>query len=202
MKKIIYTISILACLLLFTCCEKNKAGTFKLRMVVFEDADNGISDIHDIEFSKVYFRGKKMLELVPNKDSHYFCMIEGNEFSGFFPSIDALNFNNKIELKSKARGAISLPDPIEGYENRKNIQDTILEGANLRRFCINTENEYSVFYIGEKLDIPFSLNKKIENDYNGSIRRIDTYQREQDRFISLRLSYTDTIPEKFFNILK
>lgn len=187
--------------LLFS-CQNNKAGAFKLRMVIFEDADKGISDIHDIEFSRVYFRGNKMLELVPNNNSHYFCLIEGDKFSGFFSDIETLNFDNKKDIKTKKRGAIPLADILEGYEHKKDIQDTILDGESLKRFCINTENEYCVFYIGEKLNIPFSLNKKIESDYKGSIRRVDTYQREQDRFVSLRLNYTDTIPQKFYDILK
>lgn len=191
----------LFCILLASCGEKN-AGVFKLNMVVFTDADKGISDVHNIEFSRVYFIGKKMLEVIPNDNSYSYCFLDNKNYSGFFDHLDSLNFNVKKEISKKDRGAIPLAEVIPNYENRVNISDTILDNTLLKRFCINTENEYSVFYIGNDLKIPFSLNELIEKDYKGTIRRIDTYQRLEDRFISLRLNYTDTIPQKFYNILK
>ena len=188
--------------LTLTSCGKKSAGAFSLKILVLEDADNGISNVHNIEFSKVYFIGDKMLEVVPVDKSFNYCYIENNYFSGYYSNLDELNFDNKIEVKQKKRGAVTLADQLEGYNERITMNDTVLEDLHLKRFAINTENEYSVFYIGDKLDIPFSLNKKIENDYKGTIRRVDTYQRNEDRFVSLKLNYSDTIPSTFYNILK
>lgn len=197
-----FVVAILAGFGLYKNFSSPKKGAFKLNVVIFEDADKGISSITDVQLANVYYIGDLMIEEVPKLSGEEYCFIKGTQFSGYFLNLNELNFDNKLSLKEKKAGAVGLADTIPNYFERTNMSDTILDEIHYKRFAIDAENEYSVFYVRENLKLPYSLNKRADKDYKGSIARIDTYQREEDRFISVRLVPNDTIPLKFYNKLK
>lgn len=186
----------------FSANNNNRTGCFKLSVIVFEDADAGISKVSEVQLANVYYVGDLMLEEVPKIKGAEYCFFNETKFSGYFNSLDQLNFDKKLSIKEKKNGAVALADTIPNYSARVNMTDTVMGEIAYKRFAVNNEEEYSVFYVTEKKDIPYSLNRIAEKDYKGTITRIDTYQRKEDLFISLRLINNDTIPRKFYNKLK
>ena len=78
---------------------------------------------------------------------------------------------------------------------------TLLDQIQYKRFAIRSAKEYSVFYLQDKLNIPYSFNKKAEEDYAGTITRIDTYNIQDDKFISITLNSMSKIQRQFYNNL-
>lgn len=183
--------------------NKKTYGSFSIEAVIYEDADMGISDVIEVELSRVYYCNDLMIERNKLNDTTYqFCLIKDKVYSGYFFALDSLYFKNKIDIYTKKGGLVYFRDSLPNYKKRIAMSDTILNKIHLKRFAINTDIEYSVFYLNEKVNkLPYSFNKIVEKDYKATIQRIDTYDRQNDRFISLRLSYTDSIPKIYFNKL-
>src|SRR5690606_14780338 len=132
-----------------------------------------------------------------------FALIENGK-AAFSNSLDQLLASKEIkEISDKKYGALFTPPPVPDYDKREAIADTAFGGYNYKRIRIVTDSAYSVFYI-HKTDtlMPFSLAPQIDKDYKGVLNRIDTYDKVNDRFVSLRMTVTDTIPQSIYSIIK
>ena len=82
------------------------------------------------------------------------------------------------------------------------MSDTAFNGYNYKRLKTVNDSSYSVFYIHQTDTLmPFSLAPQVDKDYKGVLIRIDTYDKTNNRFVSLRMTVTDTIPKSFYEIL-
>lgn len=183
--------------------NKKTYGSFSIEAVIYENADMGISEVIEVELSKVYYCNDLMIERNKLNDTTYqFCLIKDKAYSGYFYALDSLYFKKKIDIYTKRGGLVYFGDSLPNYSKRIAMSDTILDKIHFKRFAINTDIEYSVFYLNARINkLPYSFNRVAEKDYKATIQRIDTYDRQNDRFISLRLSYTDSIPKIYFNKL-
>ena len=114
-----------------------------------------------------------------------FCVFNSKFHTDFTSNIDSLPFMKAHNIESE----------------RMIMNDTVLDQIQYKRFAIRSANEYSVFYLQDKLNIPYSFNKKAEEDYAGTITRIDTYNIQDDRFISITLNSMSKIQRQFYNNL-
>lgn len=204
-----FFIIVFASCIFFACGNKvRKAGRIQIEVAVYHDPNGDLYDSELVQISDLYFVGTRFLEHIPYYNDSLqiprFTLInldEGNTI--------AANDLNKLQkcntyrdLSKKKYGAIFLPPPVPDYGTRETISDTIFGGYNYKRLRIVNDSSYSVFYV-HKTDtmLPFSLAPQISKDYPGQLNRIDTYDKINDRFVSLRMTVTDTVPLKIFNIL-
>ncbi len=124
------------------------------------------------------------------------------EYTPFTVDLDSLKILPSLEISSKNIGAVGLGDTIPNYKNRIALNDTILDEIEYKRFAVRNPNEYTVFYVQNNLNIPYSFNRLAEKDYKGTISRIDTYKIEEDVFLSITLKAERTIKKRYFNSLK
>jgi hypothetical protein len=130
-----------------------------------------------------------------------FCVFNSKFHTDFTSNIDSLPFMKAHNIESKKQGTLFLRTSIPNYSERMIMNDTVLDQIQYKRFAIRSANEYSVFYLQDKLNIPYSFNKKAEEDYAGTITRIDTYNIQDDRFISITLNSMSKIQRQFYNNL-
>jgi len=184
--------------------KENIYGKITTSLRVYENANKGITDVNLIPISTLYFVNEILIEELPQEYySERYCLIRDNQYSDYYISSgDLLNKQVIHDVSTKDRGALFVKDTIPFYMQRVNMTDTLLNGINYKRFYINTEKDFAVFYIEQSSKkLPYTLNKLADLDYSGNLSRIDTYQREEDRFTSFRMHVTDTIPEKIYQIL-
>ncbi|MDO5666140.1 MAG: hypothetical protein Q4G63_12925 [Bacteroidia bacterium] len=213
-KKIYYTfISILICALLsvvlVVLINKNihpvRYGRIRTFLNVFNNASVSLYDSYQLKISDMFFRDNLIIENVPDAEitrvKPYNLIYDGYYIEG--DNLQSLSLGSlKNDLKAKNSGAIFVNDTIPNYENRINMSDTVLNNKNLKRFYIRTPLDFSVFYVDETLqNLPYSFNFIVDKDYNGTLVRIDTYQEQFDKFTTLFLTHTDTIPENIYNTL-
>lgn len=204
-----FFIIVFASCIFFSCENKvRKAGRIQIEVAVYHDPNGDLYNSELLQVSDLYFVGTRFLEHIPYYNDSLqiprFTLInldEGNTLAG--EDLNELPKNKTYkDLSEKKYGAIFIPPPVPGYEKREVISDTIFSGYDYKRLRIVNDSSYSVFYI-HKTDtvLPFSLAPQISKDYRGLLNRIDTYDKINDRFISLRMTVTDTVPLKIFNIL-
>ncbi|HLT34402.1 MAG TPA: hypothetical protein VKZ98_11465 [Aquaticitalea sp.] len=199
---------LLAFPLFFACKDSvKKAGHIQIEAAIYHDPTGDLYNSDLVPISDLYFMGNRFVEEVPYQNDSLgvkrFALIENGKAT-FSNSLDQLLTSNEIkEISEKKYGALFTPPPVPDYDEREVIADTAFGGYNYKRIRIVTDSAYSVFYI-HKTDtlIPFSLAPQIDKDYKGILNRIDTYDKVNDRFVSLRMTVTDTIPQSIYSIIK
>jgi len=209
MKNKITLLILMAVLVLLSGCDRRKVmktGQIRLELVVYNDPDGNLYDSFQLPISTLWFVDDIFLEQVPRltpdipvpayafiRDSLYAPMDNWNS------SEAVLQFN---PLRQKHFGAAFLNRAVPGFDNREQLNDTVLSGMFLKRFQIVTPEEYSVFYLHPTdTVIPYSLSRQFEQEYEGIVVRIDTYERKRDRFLSLRMTYQEGVPQRYLQIL-
>lgn len=180
--------------------QKN-VGTIEINAMVYVDADKGISDIYPLNISKIHYMGKLMLEEVTENDTIKYCLFNNTYTTDYIPNLNELSKLENKALKTKKFGAIPLGNTIPNYNKKIIMNDTILNDISYKRFAVRSPNEYTVFYIQNDLNLPYSFNKLAEKDYKGTITRIDSYKIKEDVFISLKMKAEKKIQKKYFNTL-
>lgn len=180
-------------------------GRLKTLLNVYNNASVNVYDSYQLELSDMYFRNDLIIEYIPDDEftpSKTYNLIYKDSFTNA-NSLDELRFNvEKKSLSYKKSGAIFVYDSIMGYNKRKPMTDTLLHNQYLKRFFIQTPYDFSVFYIDTTLrNLPYSFNFLVDKDYNGSLVRVDTYQSDIDKFTTLKLQYSDTIPQNMYDAL-
>lgn len=181
--------------------EKN-IGTIDIDAMVYEGADAGITDIKDLKVSKMYYMQNMVLEEIQEDDTLKYCLFNHKRYTPYTVDLDSIELLPAKDLLFKNVGAISLGDSIPNYKNRIILNDTILDDTEYKRFAVRNPNEYTVFYVQNDLNIPYSFNALAEKEYKGTISRIDTYKIQEDVFISITLKTEKTIKRRYFNTLK
>lgn len=205
---------------LFVSCNKDnkirsEKGGIDVITNIYYNASKGLDDHQQIIISKINYWEGNIIELVPNihlpeitdrvyyiRDSVYFDV--GNTIDD-----KALVFKEKQlsdipeNLFNKKSGAVWINIPIYGYENRKNLTDTILYNRKaFKRFQIASKENFSIFYINKTDTIlPYSLNPIADRDYGGRLERIDSYDKKRDLFTTVILlprKYLDKEAEEIF----
>lgn len=194
---------------LFSCDNKVKKnmGKISLEIFVYNQPSKNIYDAVRIPISEMYFQNENFIEVLPNieNDNKHipFAFISGDKFAPF-NNLDKINDIKKFyNLATKNFGVKFINDSIKNYSSRKILTDTSFNGYNYKRVSIATKEDYTVFYIHQTDTIlPFSLSSQFDKDFKGILNRVDTYEIKKDRFTSLRMTVSDTIPQNFFNALK
>ncbi|MCL4638343.1 MAG: hypothetical protein M5Z89_05070 [Olivibacter sp.] len=193
---------------LFACNNNVKeAGHIQIQAVVYNDPTGDLYDSQLLEISDLYFMGSHFLEQIPyhndSLDIPQFAYINQGKFIQSNTLEELKSNNNFQDVVNKKFGAIFEPPAVPQYDKRQPLPDTSFNGYNYKRLKIVSDSAYTVFYINQTDTlIPFSLAPKIDKDYKGVLNRIDTYDKINDRFVSLRMTVTDTIPKSMYDVLK
>lgn len=189
------------------CCHEghnNKVRAEKGRIDIINNiyfhASQGLEDVHSFHVSKLNYHHDLILEIIPDMnfpemDETAYCVIdsvyynlENPENLGQCNIFSFARQNKAFPLYQKQKGALFGVDSIPYYEQRKELRDTILFNKKYKRFEIETPLSFSRYYVYPTDTIlPYSINRKVEIDYNGRIERIDTYNKKEDLFITLQL---------------
>lgn len=180
--------------------EKN-VGTIDIDVLIYENADAGVTDIHSLKVSKMYYMQDMILEELEEEEVKKYCLFNDKYCTSYTTDLDSIEYLAKQNLELKTIGAIPLNDTIPNYFNKKLMNDTILDDIAYKRFAIRNPNEYTVFYVQDNLNIPYSFNKLAEKDFKGTITRIDSYKLQEDLFISVTLKVDKKIKKSYFNTL-
>ena len=167
--------------------QKN-VGTIEINALVYEDADSGISNIYPLNISKMYYMGNLLLEEITENDTIKYCLFNRTSSTDYTPNLENISSLKNKSIKNKKFGALPLSENIPNYKDRIIMNDTVLNDVLYKRFAVKNPSEYSVFYIQENLNIPYSFNKIAEADYKGTITRIDSYKLKEDIFIDQKNS--------------
>ena len=193
--------------LLFACKKKVKeAGHIQLEAAVYHDPTGDLYNSDLMTISDLYFIGDTFLEEIPFYNDSLgipqYAYIKSGNFGQGNSLQEAFNSSSVKPINEKKFGAIFSPPAVPGYDSREPLPDTAFNGYHYKRMKIVNDSSYSVFYIHQTDTlIPFSLAPQVDKDYKGWLNRIDTYDKTNNRFISLRMSVTDTIPKSFYEIL-
>lgn len=209
---IIITVVIIITAIVWLVVIKNKQtdtvyyGRIKTYFTVVNNASVNYLDSYQVEIADMFYRDDIIIEKVENEDGSPvdFIVINDNKYlkGQDLESLSLMNIGDGISVYEKKIGGLFLNEPIPDYDNRINFSDTVLNNQYLKRFYIKTEYDFSVFYVDTVLNyLPYNLNTKVKEDYNGSLVRIDTYQDNIDRFSTLLLTHTDTIPPNIYTHL-
>lgn len=204
-----YLFSLLLLLLLVGCKSphKMKAGTISLEVFVYNDPEKNLYNSYRLPISTLYFLDNDFIEKVPPTPDSMALNNYAYIQKGLFIKLDNLSGIKTIKatlpLSAKKFGAVFVDKPVPFYEKREELRDTVFNGYNYRRVRIVTGMEYSVFYI-HQVDsvIPYSLAPQFDKDYHGILNRIDSYDKVNGRFISLRMKVTPGIPELIYKSFK
>lgn len=205
---------------LFVSCNKDnkirsEKGGIDVITNIYYNASKGLDDHQQIIISKINYWDSNIIELVPNihlpeitdsihyiRDSVYFDVGNTMDFKALVFKEKQLSDTPK-SLFNKKSGAVWINIPIYGYENRKNLTDTILYNRKaFKRFQIASKENFSIFYINKTDTIlPYSLNPIADRDYGGRLERIDSYDKKRDLFTTVILlprKYLDKEAEEIF----
>lgn len=190
-------------LLLFAmhACKKEirpEKGGIDVISNVYFDASKGLEKMQNFHLSKINYSGNRIIEIVPDlnfheinkqvfyiKDSLYYSL-GTDKFNGIV--ISEVVKNKGADIAKKKEGALFSKEWIPNYNNRKNLNDTILFKKNYKRFEVDSPWSYSRFYVYETDTIlPYSLYRHAEIDYHGRLERIDSYNKKNDVFVTLQI---------------
>lgn len=191
---------------------QSEKGGIDIISNVYFDASKGLDKLQSFHLSKMNYSGDTIIELVPdftfpeiNQKVHYIN-------DSIYYSLDTQNNvvvlseiskrQTSLPVWNKKDGAVFSTDVIPNYRRRKNLPDTILFKKKYKRFEINSPWSYTRFYIYQTDTIlPYSLYRHAENDYEGRLERIDSYNKKEDVFVTLQLiprkNWDDTAKELF-----
>ncbi|WP_312345270.1 hypothetical protein [Chryseobacterium binzhouense] len=196
-------------------CQKNiksEKGGIDLISNIYFDASKGLDQMQSFHLSKLNYSKNQFIELVPdhthsevNKQIYFIedsiCYSIGASGSNvIFKDLSKKQISKSVWEKKE--GAVFSKDWIPNYRNRKNLSDTLLFNKKYKRFEINSPWNYTRFYIYPTDTIlPYSFYRHAENDYNGRLERIDSYNKKTDIFVTLQLlprkSWDDEAKELF-----
>ena len=215
MRAFSFLISITGLFFISSCNDKkiqSEKGGIDLVSNVYFDASKGLDNYRSFHLSRMNYSGDTIIELVPdftfpeiNKEIYYI------QDSRYFPLETENNTVILSEIsksqcpklvQNKKGGAIFSTEEIPNYRRRTNLSDTILFNKKYKRFEVNSPWSYARYYIYQTDTIlPYSLYKHAENDYEGRVERIDSYNKETDVFVTLQLiprkHWDDTAKELF-----
>lgn len=201
MKKIIYSLLITFLFSAFQSCKKkiqSEKGGIDIISNVYFNASSGLDKMQSFQVSRMNYSRDTIIEIVPDLN-----IPELNAGAFFIKDSTCYNLGENFksvlfsEMKKKSKpqlvykktiGAIFSKDKIPNYSNRKNLSDTVLFKKPYKRFEINSPTSYTRYYVYPTDTIlPYSIYKEVENDYNGRIERIDSYNKKKDIFVSMQL---------------
>lgn len=194
---------------LTSCSEKKtkRNGKIDVQLLIYNNPTEDPYDMFVLPISTMYFEKNNFLEIVQNYENGLptgqgFALVNKESYAVFDDLNSISEIKPNLPLKDKNVGVKFVNDIVD-YSKRENLADTILSGLKYKRARIVSDSAYTVFYIHQTDTIlPFSLSKQFDKDYNGVLNRIDTYEKFENRFTSLRLSVSDTIPKQYYNALK
>lgn len=201
---------ILFSVIIFTSCTKNRKenGKIDVQLLVYNNPSVDPYDVFLMPISTMYFKKNTFIETVQEYKEGMplsepsFALIKNNQFDVFSDLNSIAEVKPNKDLKTKNVGVKFVTDIVD-YNRRVNLTDTVLNGMKYKRARIVSDSVYTVFYIHQTDTIlPFSLSPQFDKDYHGVLNRVDTYEKKHDRFTSLRMVVSDTIPERFYNALK
>ncbi|WP_313262343.1 hypothetical protein [Sphingobacterium sp.] len=206
MKK--YLFYLLGLLVISSCAKPKRAnGRIDIQMMVYNDPSNDPYNSFLLPISTMYFKDDLFIENIqeykdgiPLENLSY-SIVKGNKFGVFSNLNDITEVKVDKDLKDKNVG-VKFVNDVVNYNTRENLSDTVLNGINYKRARIVNDSVYTVFYINQTDTIlPFSLSPQFDKDYDGILDRVDTYEKNHDRFTSLRMTLNDTIPQRYYNAL-
>lgn len=194
--------------MLLIACSKNKsipanAGRIKVELMVYNQPNEDIYDSYLVDISTLYFYKNDLLEVLDGEREElpytYIDVLDSIYINA--SNIEEL-VGEKKPLKEKQYGAVFDVPEIPGFSNKILMNDTSFNGYNYKRFRIVTDSTYNVYYLHQTDTIyPFSIARNIETEIGGVLNRIDSYDKINDKFISLKMSVTDTIPKSIYGFL-
>lgn len=196
-------------IMVFTSCNKKykENGKIDVQLLIYNNPSVDPYDAFLMPISTMYFKEKTFIETLQHyKDGiplpdQSFALIKDSLYSVFSDLNSVTEVKPNKSVKSKDIGVKFNTDIID-YNRRENLNDTILNGLKYKRARIVSDSVYTVFYIQQTDTIlPFSLSPQFDKDYHGVLNRVDTYEKKHDRFTSLRMTVSDTIPRRFYNAL-
>lgn len=216
MKTFSFLISITGLFFISSCHNGKKIpsekGGIDLVTNVYFDASKGLDKIQSFYVSKINYSGDTIIELVPdvtfpeiNQKVHYIndTLYYAVDLQNTSVVLSEVSKKQKpLSLWNKKEGAIFSNEEIPNYRRRINLPDTVLFQKKYKRFEINSPWNYTRFYFYQTDTIlPYSLYKHAENDYEGRLERIDSYNKKTDVFVTLQLlpreSWDDPAKELF-----
>jgi hypothetical protein len=177
---------------------KSEQGGIDIVTNIYFNASKGLDDMKSIIVSKINYKRDTLIEIVPDIDYPEFTdklFIISDTLAYDISDTDPKQFlfsmlkkTPAIQLQKKERGAVFSKDPLEYFDKRKDMKDTILFKKEYKRFYINTPSQLSTFYVHPTDTLlPYSFYKEEAEMYQGRIERIDFYDKEKDMFVSLQL---------------
>ncbi len=206
MKSLMWKI-VCSCLMLFAVsCAKEKPrikaqkGGMDIITNIYFNASRSLDSVKSYQVSKLNYLGSEIIELVPDlniptiinevffiKDSLYYSLNEVENTKSVILGNIVIK-ENELSVYKKQSGVVFYKGEVPQYAERKELNDTILFSKNYKRFEIKTPTHFSRYYIHPTDTIlPYSFNRKIENDYHGRLERIDSYDKANDVFVSVQL---------------
>ncbi len=212
LKTIKFFISV-AFLFLVACCNnsapkiKAEKGAIDIITNIYFEASKSLDSVNSYHITKLNYHTNSIVELVPDLDIPQIInnvyYIKDSVFLNMGTVEDAKkiivssNKNKWSSVYEKENGAVFFKGLIPGYNKRKNITDTVLFKKKYIRFEIKDKNNFSRFYVHKSDTIyPYSLNKQIDNDYNGCLERVDSYNKEKDIFVTVQLLFRKKMDEE------
>jgi len=200
-----------AALMALSACDgraRRTAGRIDIRLIVYSDPENDPYDMFVLPVSTIYFARNCFLEAIPelgggSDADRTFVLVKDGKYAAFRSLGSVADLRPSIPLGKKDLGVRFANDSVPGYEKREDLTDTVMNGRDYRRARIVTDSAYAVFYV-HRTDtvLPYSLSSQFDRDYRGTLDRVDTYEKYRNRFTSLRMTVSDTLPQRFYNALK
>jgi len=208
MKRILL-IMVVAILALSACQKqkKMKAGQIRLTLLVYNDPKGNLFDSFKVPVSTLYFLDQDFLEVIPGRGSKGTGPLYALIRDSVFCPVKSLTAKDKTTefypVGEKPFGATFTNRKVPGYEGRNQLPDTLIGGLSFQRLEIRTSDDYSIYYVHPTdTVIPFSLAPQFDRDYQGILLRIDTYEFDRGRFLSLRMEFSEAMPHRFYTYLK
>lgn len=200
---------------LFMACQKKyikpDKGAIDIITNVYYDASKNLDNVKSIWLSKINYKGDTIIEIVPNiyhpeliHKIHYikdtmFYDITDNAQSFLFSDLEGVE---SASIYKKIDGVLFTKD-LKDFDKRKELTDTILFKKNYKRFEINNEDMYSIFYVFETDTLlPYTVNSHEIEKYRGRIERVDSYYKKKDMFISVQMLFRKKWDEEAEEIFK
>ena len=186
-----------------------KSAKVTVEATVYNDPDGDLYDSFILPISTMYFYEGHCIEELPEaldstlSSGTFGAYIYDQKFAPLSRLEDIEMVVPDSPISEKKFGALFSQPPVPNYDSREELTDTIFNGRNYKRFKIVSDSDYTVYYLNLTDSIyPYSLAKQFEKDYKGSLDRIDSYDIVNNRFTSLKMAVSDTIPSRYYSSLQ
>lgn len=185
---------------------KSEKGAIDIITNIYYNASEGLEDHQQFHISKINYYHDHIIEFVPDImmpetiDTVFY--INDTLYYGGYSPIEAksvlfskLSPETGQNIFEKKAGAVWVNIPIYDYDKKVDLSDTVLYNRKpYKRFEINTEANYSIYYVHPTDTIlPYSLNPIADKEYGGRLERIDSYDKGKDLFSTIWLIPRDTL---------